>query len=279
MKVGVAFMTTDEGADPLEVAREAEALGLESLSVPDHTHIPASRETPYPLPPFGELPRAYYRMRDPIVTLAGIAAVTTQLRLVTAACLVAQRDPIVLAKELATIDQMSRGRLLFGVGPGWNLEEMRNHGTDPATRYALMRERVEAIRAIWTHDEAEYHGRFVDFDPIFQWPKPAQSPHPPVLVAGNGPTVLDRVLAYGDGWLPAPEPDLAALGQRIVELQERAAGLGRGPIEVTLFWADPTQLERYDELGIDRCLVPLTDGTPGDVSAQLRSIADAVRVP
>jgi len=273
MRIGVAYMTTDEGPDPLAVAREVEAAGLESISIPDHTHIPVSRQTPYPLAPSGELPRPYYRTRDLVATLAGIAAVTDTLTLISAVCLVIQRDPIVTAKEMATIDRMSGGRLLFGVGPGWNLEEMRNHGTDPAERYAIMRERVEAIRAIWTQERTEYHGRHVDFDPIFLWPKPAQDPHPPVLVAGNGPTVLDRVLAYGDGWIPAPEPDTGALGERIAELQERAAAAGRGPIEVTLFWADPGQLDRYAEIGVDRCLVPLAEGPIEDVRAQLRSIA------
>src|SRR5438876_3694917 len=173
-----------------------EARGFESFFVTEHTHIPASRETPYPagVP----LPPEYWHIHDPFVALASAAAVTERIRLGTAICLVVERDPITTAKEVASLDRLSGGRMIFGVGAGWNLEEMRNHGTDPSTRFGLLRERVEAMKALWTSEEASYHGRHVDFERIWSWPTPLQEPHPPVLVGGNGARVLERVVAYGD---------------------------------------------------------------------------------
>ena len=200
MKFGLAIFCTDLTPDPPTVARMAEERGFESLFFPEHTHIPSSRETPYPAG--GELPEEYRRLYDPFVACTAAAAATERLKVGTGICLVVQRDPITTAKEVASVDRLSGGRFLFGVGAGWNLEEMRDHGTDPSKRFGLMRERVEAMKAIWTEDEAEYHGRHVDFDPIWSWPKPAQDPHPPVLLGGNGRTVGDRVLAFADEWFP-----------------------------------------------------------------------------
>jgi probable F420-dependent oxidoreductase len=273
MQFGIATLMTDDGIDPLELARSAEHHGFESLFCPDHTHVPAKRETPWPHPPYGDLPREYYRIRDPFVTLASIASVTTTLRLGTSVCLVVEREPIVLAKQVATLDLISQGRVLLGVGAGWNREEMRNHGTDPRTRMGLLHERVEAMKAIWTQEQAEYHGRFVDFDPIFSWPKPVQRPHPPVIVGGNGPTVIDRILAFGDGWIPGHQRDLAALGARIDELQGRAAAAGRDPIPVTLFYARPELLDRYQEIGVARCVFVLSAGPTEAVLAELDELA------
>jgi probable F420-dependent oxidoreductase len=276
VKHGVATLMPDDGIDPLVLARAAEEHGFESLFCPDHTHIPASRESPFPHPPYGDLPREYYRTRDPFITLAGIAAVTTRLKLGTSVCLVVEREPIVLAKQVATLDLMSKGRVLFGVGAGWNREEMRNLGTDPRTRMALLRERVEAMKAIWTSEQATYHGRFVDFDAIYSWPKPVQRPHPPVIVGGNGPTVIDRILAFGDGWMPGHQRDLAALGARIDELHERAAAAGREPIEITLFYARPSYLETYAEIGVDRCVFVLPSGPEDVVLSELVSLSTSV---
>jgi probable F420-dependent oxidoreductase len=267
MKLGLGLVQTDEGPDPLELARAAEAHGFESIFLADHTHIPVKRESPYPMPPYGELPRQYYRVRDPLLTLAGMAAVTTTLRLGTGVCLVVERDPIVLAKQVATLDLMSNGRVVLGVGAGWNREEMANHGTDPRTRMTLMRERVEAMKTIWTTEQAEYHGRFVDFEPIFSWPKPVQSPHPPVLVGGGGESVLDRVLAFGDGWMPGHQRDLGALSARIDELQERAVAAARGPLPVTIMVARTSSLQKYAEMGVDRATFLL------DASAGLHDVA------
>src|SRR3954471_13443147 len=180
---------------PVDLGRAAEERGFESVFFPEHSHIPVSRDTPWPTG--GDLPLEYSHALDPFVAMTAVAATTANLRIGTAICLVAQRDPIILAKQIASLDHLSGGRFLFGVGAGWNVEEMRNHGTDPATRWKLVRERVEAMTAIWTRDQASYHGDLVDFDPIWSWPKPAQRPRPPVLVGGGGPTVLKRVLSYG----------------------------------------------------------------------------------
>ena len=176
MKFGAFIFPTDYSIDPAELAREVEARGFESLWFPEHTHIPVSRRTPYP--GGAELPEEYSHSLDPFVALGAAAAVTERLKLGTGITLVIERDPITLAKEVATLDHISNGRVLFGVGGGWNREEMANHGTDPSRRWKLLRERIEAMKAIWTQDEAEYHGEFVDFDPIWSWPKPVQRPPP-----------------------------------------------------------------------------------------------------
>lgn len=249
MRFGHAIFPTLDTPLPGELARLCEDRGFESLFFPEHTHIPASRETPYPAG--GELPEEYRRTFDPFVALTAAAAATETLLIGTGICLVVERDPIVTAKEVASLDQLSGGRFLFGVGLGWNREEMRNHGTDPRTRTRLMAERVEAMKAIWTEDEASYHGEFVDFDGIWSWPKPLQDPHPPVLVGGNGPTVLDRVLRFGDAWMPNVIDDDTLLRQ-IAELRERADR----EIPITLFAAprDPARLERLAEAGAERAL-------------------------
>jgi probable F420-dependent oxidoreductase len=249
MKHGLAIFPTDEGISPAELAQLAERRGFESLFFTDHTHIPAARTSPAPRG--GELPREYSRILDPFVALTAAAAATTTLRIGTGICLVVERDPIATAKAVATLDFLSGGRFLFGVGAGWNLEEMANHGTDPSRRYALMRERVLAMKAIWTEDEASYAGEFVNFDRIWSWPKPVQDPHPPVLVGGNGPRAPQRVLAYGDEWLPEPED---RLGQRIRDLQNAAKAAGRTPVAVTVYGARPDDVATYAAAGAHRCV-------------------------
>jgi len=251
MKFGIAIFPTDYAVDPGTLAQMVEERGFESLWFPEHTHIPASRKTPYPAG--GDLPREYSHTYDPFVALSFAAAATEHLKLATGICLIIERDPITTAKEVASIDRLSGGRFLFGVGAGWNREEMENHGTDPDRRFGLMRERVEAMKAIWTEEGAEYHGKQVGFDPIWSWPKPRQPPHPPIVIGGSGPKVLDRVLAYGDEWMPnrVPPDDLPG---RIEELQKRAADAGRGHIPVTWSGAkpDPEEVERLTEAGCDR---------------------------
>jgi probable F420-dependent oxidoreductase len=256
MDFGLALFATDFTIHPAKLARAAEAAGFESLFFPEHTHIPASRETPRP--GGGELPKQYFHLHDPFVALAMAAAATERLRVGTGICLVVEHDPIATAKAVASLDHLSGGRFEFGVGAGWNLEEMRNHGTDPARRFGVLRERCLAMRAIWTQDEPEFHGRYVDFDPLWSWPKPVQRPHPPVLVGGNGPKVHDRVLEYGDAWMPNMR-DLEGLGERIDELRRRGEEAGRGRIGVTYFGArgDDEQVERLAEAGVDRCLLML----------------------
>ena len=218
MEFGIGYFPTDDAAAPGTVARIVEERGHESLFFAEHTHIPASRETPYPAG--GELPRKYSHTYDLFVALAAAAEATSRLRVGSGICLVIERDPITTAKEVASVDRLSGGRFEFGVGAGWNREELSNHGTDPRTRMRLMRERVEAMKAIWTEEEASYHGEFVDFERIWSWPKPAQRPHPPVLVGGNGPTVLDRVLAFGDAWFPNYARE--GILERAAELRARA---------------------------------------------------------
>jgi probable F420-dependent oxidoreductase len=253
MKFGLCTFLTDYSRGPAELARAAEDHGFESLFVPEHTHIPASRETPYP--GGGELPREYSHTLDPFVALTAAAAATSTLKLGTGICLVIQRDPITTAKEVATLDRISGGRFLFGVGAGWNREEMRDHGTDPRQRLAVMRERVLAMKELWTQDEASFHGEHVDFERAWSWPKPAQQPHPPVLVGGVGPRALDRVLEYGDEWMPNMR-DLSTLGPRVAELRERAVAAGRARIPVTYFGALGREetVEALLAAEVDRCL-------------------------
>jgi probable F420-dependent oxidoreductase len=289
MKFGVFSMNSDEGLDPLELAREAEGLGIESIFVPDHSHVPVTRRVTFAAgsetvkladrKDLGEvsasdMPRDFYRNRDQLLTLAAMAAVTSTLRLGTGICLVVQRDPIWLAKEIATLDQLSRGRLLFGVGVGspWNREEIRDHGTDYRTRMTLMAERMAAMQRIWTSDEAEYHGEFVRFAPIYSWPKPLQNPRPTVHVGGDGPTVLDRVMAYGDGWMPGHHDDMGLFGARVSELQERAAAVGRGRIEISVCLAHLDRLDDYVAAGVDRVIVMLPTG---EERKFLKDVADA----
>jgi probable F420-dependent oxidoreductase len=267
---GVALFQTDYSVQPAELARLAEERDFESLFFVEHTHIPLSRETPRP--GGGELPRQYWHIYDPFVALSFAAAATERIKIGTGVCLVIEHDPIVLAKETASLDRLSGGRFLFGVGAGWNREEMRNHGTDPRRRFAVLRERVEAIKAIWTEDEPEYHGEFVDFDPIWCWPKPLQQPHPPVIVGGAGEKVLDRVLAYGDGWIPNRMGGVEELKDRVEELRDRA---GRH-VEVSFFGAKPEAraVERLGWAGVDRCVFYVSpDVDPGEAERQLDAFA------
>ncbi len=249
---------------PGPLARALEERGQAALFFAEHTHIPASRETPWP--GGAELPRKYWHCYDLFVALTAAAAATARLRVGSGVCLVVERDPIVTAKAVASIDHLSGGRLEFGVGAGWNREEMRNHGTDPRTRMALMGERVRAMQAIWTQEDASFAGEHVSFDRILSFPKPVQRPYPPVLVGGDGPTVLDRVLAYGDGWFPTYSPDESFFG-RVAELRARADR----PMEVQVIGvpADPKVLERLEGAGVRRVMRWLPSGPWGVVEPAL----------
>jgi probable F420-dependent oxidoreductase len=259
MKFGAYMFPTDYAIDVVELGKAVEERGFESFFVPEHTHIPTSRRTPFPRG--GELPKEYSHTLDPFVALGAVAAATQNIKLGTGICLVVERDPITLAKEVASLDFISNGRFLFGIGGGWNREEMENHGTDPTKRWAVLRERVEAMKQIWTNDEAEYHGQYVNFDKIWQWPKPIQKPHPPILVGGDAPNTLKRVVAYGDGWLPNSGRSPASLGRKLEELSALAAEAGRKPPPVSLFGValdiDRQLLEGYQELGVERCIFKL----------------------
>jgi probable F420-dependent oxidoreductase len=269
MEFGVAIFPTHDAIRPGDIARLAEERGQESLFFPEHTHMPASH-TPHPV---GQpLPRRYAHTFDQFVAVTAAVTATSRLRVGTGVCLVIQRDPIITAKEVASVDHLSGGRFEFGVGAGWNREEMANHGTDPRRRMAVMRERVEAMKAIWTQDEASYSGEFVRFDRIWSWPKPAQRPHPPVLVGGYGPTVLDRVLAFGDAWIPDYTPD--GLLERAAELRARADR--HISLQVMGMRADPKAIEAYTAAGFDRAVHWLPSAGRGAVERALDAWESAI---
>ena len=251
MEFGISTFVTDEGIAPGALARAIEERGFDSLFIAEHTHIPLSRKSPWPRG--GELPRKYYRTLDPFVTLTAVAAATERLLLGTGVALVVERDPIITAKEVASLDLVSGGRMIFGIGVGWNREEMENHGTDPRTRGKLTDERIRAMIEIWTKDEPEFHGQFVDFDPIGAWPKPVQKPYPPIYV-GGGRRAFDRIAEFGDAWLAngLPPGELGALLGELKEAAER-------DVPVTVFNAssEPEDLEAYARLGVERVLLGL----------------------
>jgi probable F420-dependent oxidoreductase len=253
VKYGVAIFPTDYSIHPTALGTALEERGFESLWVAEHSHIPVSRRTPWP--GGGELPKMYYDAMDPFVTLALAGAVTKRLKLATGICLVIQRDPIQLAKEVASLDSATGGRFLFGVGGGWNEEEMNNHGTQLAGRWKLLRERIEAMKAIWTQKQAEYHGEHVSFDPIYAWPKPAQKPHPPIHVGGAYPGGMRRAIRYGDGWIPilGRGEDPANL---VPSFRKEAAAAGRDPdaLEVSIYGCPPQKelVTRLRDAGVSR---------------------------
>ena len=257
MKYGVFQFSTDDAIRIDELAREVEARQLESLFVPEHTHIPVSRKSPWP--GGGDLPREYWHTLDPFVALAAAAAVTTRLKLGTGICLVIERDPIVLAKEVASLDHFSRGRVLFGIGGGWNAEEMEDHGTDFGSRWKILRERIAAMKAIWTMDEAEYHGKFVSFDKLWSYPKPVQKPYPPILMGGSGPHARQRAVELDGHWMPVVGRD--PLETDIADLRARAEKAGRDPatVGVTLFGAraDEAKIAAWGALGEERVVFGL----------------------
>ena len=258
MKLGAVIFPTDYSIRPDDFAVACEERGFESIWFPEHTHIPASRKTPYPAG--GELPKEYSHSHDPFVALMAAGAVTKKIKLGTGICLMIERDPITTAKEVSSLDQLTNGRVLFGIGGGWNVEEMENHGMPFGKRWKLLRERVEAMKKIWTEDAAEYHGELVDFDPVWQWPKPVQKPHPPIILGSASQRGIQRVVDYCDGWIPIglALPDLPGA---IKELHAKAKAKGRDPqsIEISLFWAPPDagELKRYQDLGIARGVLAL----------------------
>ena len=273
MKFGVAYFPTDYGISTAELAPAVEERGFESLWVAEHTHIPASRLSPYPSG--GELPKDYWHTLDPFIALTAAAMATKTLKVGTGICLVIEHDPIDIAKAVASLDHVSNGRFLFGVGAGWNAEEMADHGTRFETRFKLMRERVEAMKEIWTKEEAEYHGELVDFGPMWMWPKPVQKPHPPIHVGGGGKDVLKRVIRYGDGWMPNRGEILG----RIAELQRMAEEAGRGHIEITTYGrrnGGAEEIEKNREAGVDRMLWYLPTNGRDPALRRLEEITELV---
>lgn len=251
MKFGVSTFITDQGIAPAPLGRAVEERGFDSLLIAEHTHIPVERRSPYP--GGGDLPEMYYRTLDPFVALSAIAAVTERLLVGTGIALVPQRDPIITAKEVASLDLVSGGRAVFGAGVGWNREEMENHGTDPSTRGRLADERLSAIRELWTAEKAEFHGEFVDFDPVYSWPKPVQRPHPPIWV-GGGEGAFNRIASLGDAWL-ANRTTPEKLGPQM----ERLRALAGRDVPVTVYATpdDPAVIEGFEQLGVERVLLYL----------------------
>ena len=253
MLFGASMFFTDYSMGAGELAQALEARGFESVWAPEHSHIPLARSTAFPLG--GELPKQYYDVMDPYVSLTYAAAVTKKLKLGTGVCLVIQRDTIQTAKLVASLDQVSGGRFIFGIGGGWNAEEMEDHGTVYETRFKRLREQIEAMKEIWTKDKPEYHGELVDFPAMMTWPKPVQKPHPPILVGGGFPQAARRAIRYGDGWCP-----VGRTGSSLLEVLEKyrqmARDAGRDPqsVPVTLFnpAEDESELTRYRDMGIAR---------------------------
>jgi probable F420-dependent oxidoreductase len=261
---GISIFVTDETMAPGALGQLVEERGFQALFVPEHPHMP--RDT------IRDVDRKYYRSLDPFVTLTAAAASTTALRLGFGILLLAQRDPLTTAKAIASLDHVSGGRVEVGLGAGWNVPEIENHGTPFERRFGVLRERAEAMVAIWTQDEAGYHGRYVSFDHVMSWPKPAQRPHPPLWIGGTGDKVLDRVLRYGDGWFPNSRDGLAA---RIAELRRRGAEAGREHVPVTYFGAPPEAgvVRELEEAGVDRVLFMLPSAPPDDVERALDDAA------
>ncbi|MFF1608366.1 LLM class F420-dependent oxidoreductase [Amycolatopsis sp. NPDC058278] len=248
MKFGISTFVTDEGIRPDVLGAALEERGFDSLFLAEHSHIPVRRESPYP--GGGDLPRVYYRTLDPFVALAAAATATSELLLGTGIALLVQRDLIHTAKEVASLDLISDGRALFGVGVGWNREEMRNHGTDPKTRGALIDEQLAALKEIWTKDEAEFHGEHVDLDPIFSWPKPVQKPHVPIYIGGESEAALNRLAKYGDGWLLRGYTKC----QEAQRVRGWLADQGREDVQFAVFGGPttPKVIDGFREAGVER---------------------------
>jgi len=270
MRVGVFYFPTDYGIEISELARALEDRGFDSLFVCEHTHIPTSRRTPFP--GGGELPKRYSHTFDPFVALSFAAASTKTLGLGTGICLITQRDPIVTAKCVASLDRLSGGRFTFGIGGGWNADEMENHGARYDTRFKLLRERVLAMKEIWTKEEAEFHGELVNFDPLWSWPKPVQQPHPPVLLGGETDHTLHRVVEFCSGWFPRATATFDPKAQRArLDAAAKAAGRDPASLQMTVFRApaDAERLKPYRDAGVDRVLLEVPDLSRDEILAVL----------
>jgi probable F420-dependent oxidoreductase len=279
MRIGAFYFPTDYGINLAELGRALEDRGFASLFVPEHTHIPVSRRTPFP--GGGELPKRYAHTHDPFVGLAFAAAATKKLLVGTGICLVPQHEPIVTAKAIATLDQLSNGRFVFGIGGGWNVDEMENHGARYETRFKMMREYVLAMKALWTQEEASFKGEFVNFEPVWSWPKPAQRPHPPIILGGETDHTLRRVIDYCDGWFPRPRGGFDPV-QGVARLRQMAQAKGRDPATLmTIVFGAPNDakvLESYEKAGIESALLAIPDDSPDDILRYLDKIAPLAKV-
>jgi probable F420-dependent oxidoreductase len=278
MHIGIAMFPTDYAIQPHELAVAAEERGFESMWLPEHSHIPTSRKSPWPGGP--DLPKVYYDTYDPFVSLGAAAMLTKKIKLATGICLVVQRDPIHLAKEVATVDRLSNGRFLFGIGAGWNAEEMEDHGTVFKTRFKLMRERVLAMQEIWTKSKPKFAGEFVKFDEMMQWPKPVQKPHPPVIVGGAFPHAAKRAIEFGNGWMPIGGRGFDPL-EMLPRFRQMAAEAGRDPasLSFTVFGGpkDAAGLKRHAEAGVDRVVLQIASEASDKVLPLLDQFAAAAK--
>jgi probable F420-dependent oxidoreductase len=278
MRVGVFYFPVDYGINIVELAQALEERGFASLYVPEHTHIPTSRRTPFPSG--GELPKRYAHTHDPFVALSFAAAATKKLILGTGICLIPERDPIVTAKCVASLDQLSGGRFVFGIGGGWNVEEMENHGAQYKTRFKLMRERILAMKALWTEEEAEYHGDMVGFDTAWSYPKPLQDPHPPILLGGETDYTLRRVVEYCDGWFPRPQRgwDIRHERDRLRRFADEA-GRDFSSLFISVFRApaDAAALADYRDAGIQEAVLEVPDQSRDEILRVLDKYAPLVR--
>ena len=278
MKVGAFYFPTDYGINIAELAKALEDRGFDSLFVPEHTHIPTSRKTPFPAG--GELPKRYAHTHDPFVGLAFAAAATKRLKVGTGICLVPQHEPIVTAKAIASLDALSNGRFVFGIGAGWNVDEMENHGATYETRFAIQREHILAMKEIWTKDEASYHGKYVNFDPIWSWPKPHRKSGPPIILGGETDYTLKRVVDYCDGWFPRPRQGFTGAGA-VERLKKMADSKGRDfrSLTITVFGAppEPAALAEYQKAGIQDAVLGIPDLTRDEILAHLDKIAPLAR--
>ena len=280
MEIGAGIFFTDYSMAPTDLAVALEERGFDSLWVAEHSHIPVTRR--FSVPGGGELSRQYYDVMDPFVTLSAAAVVTKRLKLATGVCLVIQRDTIQTAKLVASIDHISGGRFIFGIGGGWNAEEMEDHGTDYTTRFKKMREQIEAMKEIWTKDKPEYHGEIVDFPPMMTWPKPVQKPHPPIIGGGAFQYAARRAIRYGDGLIPqASDAGSGSPEEFLPRFRQMAKEAGRDPqsLSVTLGGApeDPDRLKRYRDLGVARMNVRLPPDKADDILPVLDRWANLIR--
>jgi probable F420-dependent oxidoreductase len=274
MQIGAFIFATDYAIRTDELARELEQRGFESLFLPEHTHIPVDRQSAYP--GGGELRKEYWHTYDQFVALTYAAAATKTLKIATGICLLPQHDTFDTAKAVASLDQMSGGRVIFGIGGGWNAEEMANHGVAYKTRFKLLRERVLAMKELWTQEQAAFSGEFIEFEPVWAWPKPYQSPHPPIHLGGNTDYTLARVVEFGDGWLPANWPGFDAVeGMQRIRRVAEAAGRDPADFSVTLFRGEPDRatLDAYAEAGLTRVLLGLPSADRDTVLKQLDDYA------
>jgi probable F420-dependent oxidoreductase len=280
MRVGAFYFPADYGINMAELAKALEDRGFDSLFVPEHTHIPASRKSPFP--GGGDLPKRYSHTHDPFVALSFAAAATKKLKLGTGILLVPQHEPIVTAKAIASLDQLSGGRFIFGIGGGWNVEEMENHGAKYQTRFKQMREHVLAMKELWTKEEASFDGEFVKFDRVWSWPKPAQQPHPPVILGGETDHTLRRVIEYCDGWFPRPRGGFDVV-KGVAHLRQMAEKAGRDPSTITtiVFGSanDAKVLESYDKAGIQSALLSIPDEGRDEILRYLDKIAPLAKLP